>query len=272
MQPPRKEQTGITEVVPELRSTGLSPEEVRLRPSASGAHLVAWSLSEGDDAPVEVGRFDFTAPAEIPRRVRVVKRWIDIAAALVAFGLLWPVFLLVGLAIKVSSPGPVFYRQERVSRITRTGEQTFFMVKFRTMVPDAEKRTGPTWAGQDDPRITPIGRLLRKTRLDEIPQFWNVLTGDMSLVGPRPERPFFTDQLQREIPVYVDRVTTLKPGITGWAQVRLPYDESIDSVRNKVMYDVAYGAHLYRLRTYLRMELKVILLTFVVVFTGKGAR
>jgi lipopolysaccharide/colanic/teichoic acid biosynthesis glycosyltransferase len=272
MQPPRKSETGITEVVPELRPSVAPADEVRLRPSASGAHLVAWSLGEGDEHPVEVGRYDFTAPAEIPRRVRWVKRVVDAASAVVAFGLLWPVFALVALAIKATSPGPVFYRQERVSRITRTGEQTFFMVKFRTMIPDAELRTGPTWAGEDDPRITPIGRFLRKTRLDEIPQFWNVLRGDMSLVGPRPERPFFTDQLQREIPVYVDRVTTLKPGITGWAQVRLPYDESLDSVRNKVMYDVAYGAHLYRLRTYLKMEVKVILLTFVVVFTGKGAR
>lgn len=272
MKPPRKAETGITEVVPNLTPRSARPEEVRLRPSESGAHLVAWSHDDESDEVVEVGRFDFTAPAEIPVRVRRMKRFIDVLAAVTAFVLLWPVFLLVGIAIFVTSPGPVLYRQERVSRITRDGEKTFHMVKFRTMVPDAEKLTGPTWAGEKDPRITPIGGFLRKTRLDEIPQFWNVLVGDMSLVGPRPERPFFTDKLQQEIPVYVDRVTTLKPGITGWAQVRLPYDDSLDSVRNKVMYDVAYGAHLYELRTYLKMEIKVILLTFVVVFTGKGAR
>lgn len=264
--------TGMTDSVPVLHSPAFRGDDIRLRPSESGAHLVAWSLSEGEEKPVVVGRFDFTAPAPFPLSVRAAKRALDIVSSSVALVLLSPLFLALSIIIKASSKGPVLYRQERVSQITATGERTFNMVKFRTMVSDAEKLSGPVWAGEDDPRITRLGRFMRKTRLDEFPQFWNVLTGEMSLVGPRPERPFFTEKLQQEIPVYADRVTTLKPGITGWAQVRLPYDDSLDSVRNKVMYDVAYGAQLYRLSTYLRIEVRVIALTFVVVLTGKGAR
>lgn len=250
----------------------LRRQDVRLRPSESGSHVVAYAYDEEGATVEEVGRFDFSAPAEFPGRVRMLKRALDVVGSAAALTLLSPVFLGVAAAVKLTSKGPALYTQERVSRITREGEKTFRMVKFRTMVQNAEAMTGPVWAGEADPRITPVGRFLRKTRLDEIPQFWNVLKGEMSLVGPRPERPFFTDKLQREIPVYVDRVTTLKPGITGWAQVRLSYDDSLDSVRNKVMYDVAYGAHLYRLSTYVRMEAKVLLLTVAVVLTGKGAR
>lgn len=146
------------------------------------------------------------------------------------------------------------------------------MHKFRTMVEDAEALSGPVWAGEMDPRITPIGGFLRKTRLDEVPQFWNVLKGQMSIVGPRPERPHFTSQLQNQIPVYYDRARELKPGITGWAQVRCPYDASIDSVKTKLLYDIAYAAHCYKLTSYLWMELRVMLLTVVVMVTGKGAK
>ena len=146
------------------------------------------------------------------------------------------------------------------------------MLKFRTMRNDAEEKTGPVWAGKSDSRITPVGKWLRRSRLDELPQFWNVLVGDMSLVGPRPERPFFTHKLAEQIPAYDDRIRAMRPGITGWAQTKCEYDSSLESVRRKLLFDVAYGAHLCRFGSYVRMEALILLLTFGVVLTGKGAR
>jgi len=222
--------------------------------------------------PVPPSRVTFATPAEFPTSVRIAKRAVDVVGATVALLLLSPVMFAVWAAVRLTSRGPGFYHQERVLTVENGVEKTFFMHKFRTMVVDAEARTGPVWAGARDPRITSIGRFLRKSRLDELPQFWNVLKGEMSIVGPRPERPHFTAQLQDRIPVYYDRVASLKPGITGWAQVRCPYDTSLDSVKMKLLYDLAYAAHCYRLSSYLRMELKVMLLTVVVIFTGKGAQ
>ncbi len=221
---------------------------------------------------VEDGGVDFNAPAAFPPRVRRVKRVFDLFGSTVAMILLAPVFAAVSLLVKVTSRGPVFYHQERVLTVRDGKEVPFRMHKFRTMVADAEAQTGPVWAGERDPRITVIGRFLRKSRLDEIPQFWNVLKGEMSIVGPRPERPHFTEQLKDEIPVYYDRIWQLQPGITGWAQVRCPYDSSLESVKMKLLYDLAYAAHCYRLRSYLKMEIKVVLLTVIVIFTGKGAQ
>jgi lipopolysaccharide/colanic/teichoic acid biosynthesis glycosyltransferase len=133
------------------------------------------------------------------------------------------------------------------------------------MYQDAEKRSGPKWASKDDPRITTVGKFIRKTRLDEIPQFFNVFKGEMSLVGPRPERPFFVEQLKAEIPWYVRRIK-MKPGITGWAQVKHKYDASIEDVKQKVMYDLYYFENMS-----LSLDIKIILQTFWVVLTGKGA-
>jgi lipopolysaccharide/colanic/teichoic acid biosynthesis glycosyltransferase len=130
---------------------------------------------------------------------------------------------------------------------------------------DAEKLTGPQWASEKDPRITPVGRFIRKTRLDEIPQFINVLKGDMSLVGPRPERQFFVEQLKDEIPWYIRRLK-MKPGITGWAQIKHKYDSSIDDVKQKVMYDLYYFENMSLL-----LDLKIIVRTFWVVVSGRGA-
>jgi exopolysaccharide biosynthesis polyprenyl glycosylphosphotransferase len=146
-----------------------------------------------------------------------------------------PLLPFVALAIKLTSPGAVFYRQRRVGR----DGTVFDCYKFRTMCADAEADSGPTWVGDDDPRITPVGRLLRMSRLDEIPQLWNVLKGDMSLVGPRPERPEFVEWLTREIPYYHLR-NTIRPGITGWAQVRYKYGNSIEDAKEKLRYDLFY--------------------------------
>ncbi len=190
-----------------------------------------------------------------------IKRIIDIAVSLWVLVLGLPVWAVIAAIIRLSSTGKAIYNQERVGR----NGKPFIMHKFRSMYHDAEKRSGPTWALAKDPRITPIGRFLRKTRLDENPQFINVLKGEMSLVGPRPERAFFIQQLKEEIPWYVRRIK-MKPGITGWAQVKHKYDASIEDVKQKVMYDLYYFENMS-----LMLDLKIMLHTILVVFTGKGA-
>ncbi|MBN1130560.1 MAG: sugar transferase [Chitinispirillaceae bacterium] len=190
-----------------------------------------------------------------------IKRLMDLTASALVLCIGSPLWLAVAAAIRLNSPGPVIYRQVRVGRNGRL----FTVLKFRSMYQDAEKRTGPAWATENDPRITPVGRFIRKTRLDEIPQFWNVLKGEMSLVGPRPERPFFVEQLKTEIPWYVRRIK-MKPGITGWAQVKHKYDASIEDVKQKVMYDLYYFENMS-----IVLDIKIILQTFWVVLTGKGA-
>jgi len=190
-----------------------------------------------------------------------IKRLMDIVVSAGVLIVGAPFWLIVAAAIRINSPGPTIYKQLRVGR----NGKNFIMHKFRSMYHDAEKRSGPTWASKGDPRITPVGKFIRKTRLDEIPQFWNVLKGEMSLVGPRPERPFFVEQLKSEIPWYVRRIK-MKPGITGWAQVKHKYDASIEDVKQKVMYDLYYFENMS-----LALDIKIILQTFLVVLTGKGA-
>ncbi|MBD3421404.1 MAG: exopolysaccharide biosynthesis polyprenyl glycosylphosphotransferase [Chitinivibrionales bacterium] len=190
-----------------------------------------------------------------------IKRSIDIVAALLVLSLGAPLWLFLAWLVRKTSPGPAFYKQERAGKFGRP----FMLYKYRSMYVDAEKRSGPQWATRHDPRITPVGRFLRKTRLDEFPQFINVVRGEMSLVGPRPERPFFIEQLKKEIPWYVRRLK-MKPGITGWAQVKHKYDESIEDVKQKVMYDLYYFENMS-----LILDLKIMLRTVLVVFTGKGA-
>lgn len=190
----------------------------------------------------------------------VAKRTFDIVVSTLALVVGAPIFVLIAIAQKIGSPGPIFYRQERVGKDGRV----FQIVKFRTMYVDAESRTGPTWAVHDDPRVTPLGRFLRKSHLDELPQFFNVLEGDMSIVGPRPERPFFVEQFIREIPLYRRRLN-VRPGITGWAQVRHTYDQTIDDVRTKLSYDLFYIENMS-----LRMDMKIMISTLYTVFAGKG--
>ncbi|MEN9796691.1 MAG: hypothetical protein RL653_387 [Pseudomonadota bacterium] len=165
---------------------------------------------------------------------RSVKRAFDLAVASAMVMVAWPLGLLVGLAVAVDSPGPVFYGQERVGR----GGQPFRLWKFRSMRTDAEQG-GAVWARKDDDRVTRVGRIIRKTRMDELPQLLNVLRGEMSLVGPRPERPMFVESLKQQIPFYGLR-EAVKPGLTGWAQIRYPYGASVEDARNKLEYDLYY--------------------------------
>jgi len=163
------------------------------------------------------------------------KRAIDILFAFPGLVVASPIILILAIIVKLSSRGPAFYLQERVGMDGRV----FQIVKLRTMVQNAESKTGPVWATVNDPRETPVGRLLRRTHLDELPQLWNVLKGDMSLIGPRPERPVFVEKFKQEIPNYTERLA-VRPGITGWAQVNHVYDQSVDDVRTKVKFDVEY--------------------------------
>jgi len=200
------------------------------------------------------------APASIYSRygkriveVAIVVLLLPVAVGLIAAG---------ALLIKILSPGPVFYRQERVGQ----GGKRFGLLKLRTMVPNAEDETGPVWAGVDDPRVTRLGRLLRRTRLDELPQLFQVLTGEMALIGPRPERPQFVRQFARDLPFYLTRLS-MRPGITGWAQVNLHYDGCPGDVSEKLRYDLYYIRHLS-----LGLDLQILRRTLGVIIRGSGAR
>ncbi len=199
------------------------------------------------------------SPQLMPAWEEFAKRMMDVIAATAVCVVGLPLWVIIGVAIKVESDGPIIYKQERVGK----DGVRFHILKFRSMRDDAEK-AGPQWAHRRDPRITRVGYLLRKLHLDEIPQLWNVLRGQMSLVGPRPERPMFVEQLSTEIPMYPRRLK-VRPGITGWAQVKHKYDESIDDVRKKVQYDLFYIENMS-----LRMDFKIILSTAYHVLLGKG--
>ncbi|MBD3170673.1 MAG: sugar transferase [candidate division Zixibacteria bacterium] len=216
------------------------------------------------------------------------KRAVDVTGALSGLLLCFPVFIILPVLIKLDSPGPVFFRQLRVgfnrrrsdrrsmeipaARDRRSNDRRqnnlygkpFMIYKFRTMRQDAEKHSGPVWASKNDPRITPLGRFLRASRLDEIPQLINVLKGEMSLVGPRPERPYFIEKLRTQIDFYESRMN-VKPGITGLAQVEHGYDQDIDDVRKKVNFDLEY---IRRWNVY--HDFKIMLKTVVVMVGGRG--
>jgi lipopolysaccharide/colanic/teichoic acid biosynthesis glycosyltransferase len=198
------------------------------------------------------------------------KRTLDIAVALVGLAVLAVLIVPLSILIKLDSRGPVFYRQLRVGRAGARFTRLFRLAKFRTMRTDAESKSGAVWATARDPRITRIGRFLRKTRLDELPQFVNVLHGDMSIVGPRPERPQFFKGLEAKIPFYIERTFGLKPGITGLAQVSQGYDTSIEDVRSKTLFDHAYAMRIANPLQWLKTDLEIIFRTFTVVILGKG--
>ncbi len=190
------------------------------------------------------------------------KKMTDIFIAAIGAILILPLFPIIALAIKIDSSGPIFFRQSRVGE----KEKNFILYKFRTMKQNAESGTGPVWAQKNDCRITRVGKFLRKTRLDEIPQLYNVLVGDMSFIGPRPERPEFVEELKNIIPYYSER-HSVKPGITGWAQIRYRYGASVEDAIEKLRYDLYYIKHLS-----LFFDAVIIMETTKTVLFGKGAR
>jgi lipopolysaccharide/colanic/teichoic acid biosynthesis glycosyltransferase len=240
--------------------------------------------------------------------VRLVKRLIDVVGASFGLVLTLPLYPAIAIAIYLESPGQIMFRQRRAGQLvvvdqTPTGGvprprfREYWMLKFRSMRPDAEKLTGPVLATEEDPRITKVGRFLRKTRLDEIPQFINVLLGHMSIVGPRPERPELAEQLAMAIPYFEERMRDVKPGITGLAQINLSYsgkprpgsellafekdltnpfklpgteDATADHMRMKLLYDLAYSASMESVRTFLPMELSIMLKTPLVMLRALG--
>jgi sugar transferase (PEP-CTERM system associated) len=204
----------------------------------------------------------FSDGFKVSRTRKVLKRGMDILCAIIGIFLTIPFLPLLALIIKLDSAGPIFYRQERVGE----NESKFFLYKFRTMRTDAENGTGAVWAQKDDPRVTRIGAFLRKSRIDELPQFFNILCGDMSMVGPRPERPEFVNRLKEVIHYYSER-HFVKPGVTGWAQVCYPYGASVEDALEKLRYDLYYIKNLS-----LTFDLLIILETIQVVLFRKGSR
>ncbi|MCB0730856.1 MAG: undecaprenyl-phosphate glucose phosphotransferase [Ignavibacteriae bacterium] len=199
-------------------------------------------------------------PQLMPEWEKKVKRIIDLIFSVATLIITFPFTLIVAILIKLESKGPIIFKQKR----TGQNGKEFNVYKFRSMVQDAEKLSGPVWSTKDDPRITKVGKFIRKVRIDEIPQMLNVLKGEMSFVGPRPERPYFVEKLSKEIPLYKRRLK-VRPGITGWAQVKHKYDETIEDVQTKLRYDLFYIENMS-----LRMDFKIIFRTVFVVIFGKG--
>lgn len=199
-------------------------------------------------------------PELMPEWEKKLKRISDVLISMIILIITFPLNILISIFIKLDSPGPVLFKQDRIGM----NNKIFRIYKFRSMFLDAEKHTGPVWSRKDDPRVTRVGRFLRKLRLDEIPQFYNVLKGEMSLVGPRPERPYFVDMLAQQLPYYRRRLK-VRPGITGWAQVKHKYDESIEDVKVKLRYDLFYIENMS-----FRMDIKILARTILVVLFGKG--
>ena len=256
--------------------TPLAPGHAAPMPPAPELELPAAGVLERELPPPEAPVVDEVVPAD---RSEVLCRVVNVIIAAIALLILAPICVFVALAVRLSSRGPIFYTQTRVGldrRWTRTralnerrvedlGGRPFTILKFRSMTVDAESNGQAVWATKHDARVTAVGRVLRKTRLDEIPQLINVLRGEMNIVGPRPERPSIVVRLRESIPEYPLR-HRVKPGITGWAQINHSYDSCLEDVKTKVRYDLEYisGQSIW-------FDLKVMVMTLPVMIFRKGA-
>jgi sugar transferase (PEP-CTERM system associated) len=239
--------------------------DVRLRSGVSFDHLASVYEEYTGKISVEDLRPSWLIFSEGFRKTRALmaaKRAIDVAAALLGLCIGAPLMLVMAMLVKLSSRGAVLYHQDRVGLNGRI----FTVHKFRTMRPDAETSTGPVWARPNDVRVTPVGQFLRRTRFDELPQLWNVLRGEMSLVGPRPERPSFVAKLTADIPFYGQR-HVVKPGLTGWAQIRYTYGASLEDAVEKLQFDLYYIKNLS-----IALDLVIILETIKTILLQRGAR
>jgi sugar transferase (PEP-CTERM system associated) len=239
--------------------------DIRLRGGVTFDHLASVYEEYTGKIAVENLRPSWLIFSDGFRKTRAsiaIKRAVDVALSLAGLAIGLPVIAIVALAVRLSSHGPVFYHQERVGLNGRT----FMVHKFRTMGTNAEAATGPVWSAKNDSRVTPVGRFLRRARLDEIPQLWNVLRGDMSFVGPRPERPTFVEELTTKIPFYGQR-HVVKPGLTGWAQIRYTYGASVEDAIEKLQYDLYYIKNLS-----LSLDLVIVLETIKTVVLRRGAQ
>jgi sugar transferase (PEP-CTERM system associated) len=239
--------------------------DIRLQNGVNFDHLASVYEEYTGKIAIENLRPSWFIFADGFRQTRVsmaVKRAFDVVLSLAALVVGLPVMAVVAVLVKVTSRGPVLYQQERVGLNGRT----FPVYKFRSMRLDAEAASGPVWSAKHDERVTPIGRFLRRARLDELPQLWNVLGGDMSFVGPRPERPMFVEELTAKIPFYGQR-HVLKPGLTGWAQVRYTYGASVEDAIEKLQYDLYYIKNLS-----LALDLVIVLETIKTVLLRRGGQ
>lgn len=247
---------------------GSYPVAEMLDARVAGCEVVEWQgFFEKLSGRIPVDRlmpsfFIFNEGFRKSRTVLLIRGIFSRILAATALVLLSPIFLLVAAVIKIDSPGPVFYWQNRVGR----NGKIFRIYKFRSMRKDAEANLGARWAVQNDPRVTRVGRVIRLARLDELPQLFNVLLGDIDLVGPRPERPEFVEKLQSMIPYYSIR-HTVKPGLTGWAQVMFTYCGTIEESKEKLQYDLFFIKNMS-----IKLDLLILFKTFKIVLLGRGAR
>lgn len=266
LDPARLRAARVTELV--LAPSAALPEALRARCEAAGipvldeAEFLERQLARVDIERLPAGWLARTHAMREGALDQALRRLVDVALGLTLLVVTLPLLLVTALAIKLDSPGPVFYRQERIGR----GGRPFMLFKFRSMVVDAEAAGTPVWASQGDPRVTRVGRFIRLTRIDEVPQVLNVLRGEMAFVGPRPERPAFVARLAELIPHYADR-SVVKPGITGWAQVNYPYGASVEDARMKLAYDLYYVR-----RRSLFLDLLILVATVRVVLFREGSR